>query len=249
MFENKKLAVLIPCYRCKSHIEKVVKGLPEFVDQILIIDDKCPEQTGKFAQSLNIPNLNVLFNKENLGVGGAVKAGYEYFKQTDIDIIIKIDGDEQMNPHHIPHFCNTIIKDNFDYIKGNRFYHGLPWGKMPIVRLLGNVALSYINRFIIGLSEINDPTNGYTAIRCESLRELKLSAISNDFFFESDILYHMVMMKKKVKGIPVDTIYQHEKSNLGELNVIPSFFYKHIKNYLNKKYWVKYYEKNRNSHS
>lgn len=250
MYQNKKLAVIIPCYSCKSHIKNVITTLPKIVDKVLVIDDKCPENTGKFVNNSQFDHeVEVIFNQENLGVGGAVKAGYQKLLQSDFNIIIKVDGDEQMNPLHIEAFCEKLLNDNVDYVKGNRFFHGYPIREMPLVRLCGNIALSWINKFVVGNFRLSDPTNGYTAIKREVLLNLNFDRVANDYFFESDILFHIHMMRRKVRGIPVDTIYQGEKSHLSELGVIPSFLYRHMRNFLTKRKWKKYYEKNRNINS
>lgn len=146
---NPQIAVVIPCYKVRSHILDVLSKIGPEVDSIYVIDDCCPEKTGEFVFShTNDPRIHVLHTLSNVGVGGAVKLGYLAALKNNAEIIIKIDGDNQMDPSLIHCFVKPIIENKADYTKGNRFHNPYLLLKMPLVRLLGNAILSLSKIFI-----------------------------------------------------------------------------------------------------
>ena len=148
MISEKKIAVIIPVYNVGKNIIKFLDLMPDYIDQIYIIDDFCPLKTGEFAlKNLKQKNkLNVIFNKKNLGVGGAMKIGYQKCLNSNFDIIVKIDGDNQMDPSEINKLVNPIILEDYDYVKGNRFLNSIKIDNYPRSRFYGNIFLSFITK-------------------------------------------------------------------------------------------------------
>src|SRR6187551_1629813 len=100
-----KLAVVIPCYRAKLHVLDVLAAIPPMVDSIHVVDDACPDDTGRHVEAnCNDPRVRVHYNQHNLGVGGAVLRGYQEALACGAEIIVKIDGDGQMDPALIASF-------------------------------------------------------------------------------------------------------------------------------------------------
>ena len=160
-----KIAVVIPAYKVREQILGVINQIPKEVSNILVVDDGCPENTGDYVEeSSKDIRVVVIRHKENLGVGSAVLSGYKYALSLDISVVIKIDGDGQMDPSLVPYFYNPILSGEADYTKGNRFYSLHSIKLMPLLRIVGNSALSFITKFSSGYWNILDPTNGYTAV-------------------------------------------------------------------------------------
>lgn len=227
-----KISVVIPCYKVKQHIVDVISQIGPDVSRIYVVDDQCPEQSGKWVESnCNDPRIKLIFNEQNLGVGGAVMAGYRAAIEENMDIAVKVDGDGQMNPSLIPLFIKPIISEQADYTKGNRFYNPETLASMPKVRLIGNSILSFLSKFSSGYWDIFDPTNGYTAIHLRTCKQLPFQKISNRYFFESDILYHLNLIQAKVMDIPMEAKYGDEVSNLEIRKIIGEFFSKHLRNF------------------
>src|SRR5690606_29907223 len=122
------------------------------------------------------------------GVGGAIMTAYRQALEDGMDIVVKIDGDGQMNPELLPLFVKPIVDGRADYTKGNRFFRLESLQDMPRIRLIGNSALSFLTKLSCGYWNIMDPTNGYTAIHTSVLRELPLDKIEKRYFFETDML-------------------------------------------------------------
>ena len=240
MKPHANLAVVIPCYKVKKQIVNVINEIPTWVHAIYVIDDCCPQGSGAFVQkNFSDDRIKIIFHKINQGVGGAVCSGYRAALEDKIDIVVKIDGDGQMNPALIPQFIRPIQKGRADYTKGNRFFRPASLRGMPLIRLLGNAALSFINKFSTGYWSIMDPVNGYTAINTRVLRELPLEKIEKRYFFETDMLYQLNLVRAVVHDIPMDAVYADEESSLKISKVLPEFALKHLIRFF-KRYCYQY---------
>ena len=231
--------IVIPCYNVKNKIDKVISKSLKYADKIIIVDDKCPEQTGNYVKhKIKNKKILVIFNNKNLGVGGATMIGYRTAIKLNAKVIVKMDGDGQMNPYYIPNLVKNIIEGKADYCKGNRFFNKSIVIKMPFIRLVGNFLLSFISKFSTGYWNIFDFTNGYTAISSKALKKISFSKISKNFFFETDILYNLYLKNIKVIDINIPAIYNNSKSNLKISNVFLYFFKGNIKNFLKRVYLI-----------
>lgn len=236
-----KIYIVIPCYRVKQQILRVISGIGSEVFKIIVVDDKCPEYTGKFVERhCSDPRVTVLYNQENLGVGGAVLAGYRVAISEGADVIVKIDGDGQMDTALLPMFVHPILTGMADYTKGNRFYNLESLNSMPKIRLFGNAVLSFMTKFSSGYWNIFDPTNGYTAIHSEVAAQLPFDKISKRYFFETDMLFRLNTLRAVVVDIPMNSNYADEVSNLKIHKVIGEFLVKHFNNFT-KRIFYNYY--------
>ena len=235
------IAVVVPCFKVARHIVDVVAKIPSSIRKIYVVDDACPERSGQFLQQqTNDPRVVVLFNQTNLGVGGAVMVGYQAAIADGADIIIKIDGDGQMDPALIPNFIEPIIDGEADYTKGNRFFDLELLTRMPRIRVFGNAVLSLMAKLSSGYWNLFDPTNGYTAIHSDVCRRLPFDKISQRYFFETDMLFRLNTLRAVVVDIPMDARYEDEDSNLKISAIIFEFLGKHAKNFF-KRIFYNYY--------
>lgn len=241
MSENYKISVVIPCFKVKSKILDVISEIGPEVCAIYAVDDCCPEGTGDYIkEKINDPRVKVLKNSVNQGVGGAVMLGYKHALDDGMDVIVKIDGDGQMDPALICEFVAPIISGEADYTKGNRFYNLRNINKMPRLRLFGNAVLSFMTKLSSGYWDLFDPTNGYTAIHSDIIRVLPVESISKRYFFESDMLFRLNTLRAVVVDIPMDAKYEDEVSNLRVSRVIGDFLLKHSRNFF-KRVFYNYY--------
>lgn len=235
------IAVVIPCYRVRRHILSVLQKIGEEVSLIIVIDDGCPENSGDFVQaSCQDERLVVHRLAHNQGVGGAVLAGYQIALQKGADIIVKVDGDGQMDPALISDFVHPIVTGEADYTKGNRFFDLENIHQMPPVRIFGNAVLSLMNKLASGYWDIFDPTNGYTAIRADIAGHLPFEKISKRYFFESDMLFRLNTLRAVVVDIPMDACYGDEESHLKISKIIRDFLFKNFVNFC-KRIFYNYY--------
>lgn len=238
-----KIAVVIPAYKVKEAIVNLVNTIGPEVSQIIVVDDKCPQNSGKYLLEQELAEnerLNVIFNSTNLGVGGAVMNGIRWIQNSShqIDIIVKLDGDGQMNPEFIPQLILPILNGDSDYAKGNRFHSPDYVRQMPGLRLFGNGVLSFVNKIVSGYWNVMDPTNGFVAIHTNSLKDLELEKISQRYFFESDMLFRLSLQRAVVVDVPMPAKYEEEESSLNITNVILSFPTKYLTRFLKRLFYL-----------
>lgn len=227
-----QVAAVIPCFREREHILAVLEAMPVLVNHIFCVDDGCPDETGRLVEeACQDPRVQVIRNPENGGVGSAVILGYQHALVAGAEIVVKIDGDGQMNPRDIPRLVQPIIEGEADYVKGNRFIVMSHSRQMPGFRLVGNLCLSFLNKLSSGYWRIFDPTNGFTAIHANVLRVLPLEKIARDYFFESDMLYHLATIRAVVRDVPQEAAYGGETSHLNVARAAPRFCLKLCQNF------------------
>jgi len=242
-----KVAVVIPCYKVSKNLKSVLNEIGPEVTSIYCVDDNCPEESWKAAESIanNDGRIRVIRRDKNGGVGAAVITGYKAALEDDAEIIIKIDGDGQMSPKLVPKFIKPITENRADFIKGNRFYDLKSISGMPFIRIFGNSMLSFINKLSSGYWDLFDPNNGYTAIHAKVLNLIPLEKLNERFFHEADMLFRLSTVRAVVKNIPMDSVYDDEKSNLSILNILVTFPYLHL-NRTAKRIFYNYFLRNFN---
>jgi dolichol-phosphate mannosyltransferase len=227
-----KIAVIIPSYRVKSHIKAVIEAVGDEVAAIYVVDDCCPEESGKFVETeCHDPRLKVLYNKTNMGVGGATLKGFSTAVEDGADILVKLDGDGQMDPAALPQLIGPLLEGYADYAKGNRFFELEMVAKMPKVRLLGNLGLSFMTKLSSGYWRIFDPTNGFFALHASVYKKLPVAKVAKRFFFESDMLFRLGTLQAVIIDVPMPAIYGNESSNLNSFNMILPFLSRHLVNF------------------
>lgn len=235
------VGVVIPCYKVRKHILDVINKIGPEISRIYVVDDCCPDKSGDYVlENCKDRRVQVIRNTKNLGVGGAVMEGYQAAIKDNVEIIVKVDGDDQMDPSLIPDFIAPILAGEADYTKGNRFFDLEGIRVMPKVRLFGNAVLSFMTKLSSGYWDLFDPTNGFTAIHADLARHLPFQKISPRYFFETDILFRLNTLRAVVADIPMDAKYGAEVSNLKISKIIGEFLFKHIRNFV-KRIFYNYY--------
>jgi glycosyltransferase involved in cell wall biosynthesis len=235
------IAVVIPSYKVKSHIVEIISEIGSEVSHIFVVDDACPEGSGKLVErEVTDKRVKVIFHTENQGVGGAMITGYKAALESDAQIIVKLDGDGQMDPALIKELIAPIASGRADYTKGDRLDSLTGLAQMPTIRLFGNAGLSLLTKISTGYWNITDPTNGYTAIHRDTLKALPLTMLSKRFFFESDMLFRLSIYRAVVWDVPMVARYGSEKSNLSIFKTLWEFPWKHFKNF-HKRLFYNYY--------
>tara|TARA_B110000503_G_scaffold101199_1_gene151260 strand:- start:200 stop:1144 length:945 start_codon:yes stop_codon:yes gene_type:complete len=236
-----KIAVVIPSYRVTDHIQEVLSKIGPEVEQIFVVDDACPDNSGDFVErNIKDKRVTVLRHKFNQGVGGAVISGYRAALDSEADIVVKVDGDGQMDPGLIPRLVEPILRGEADYVKGNRFDSLEDLFEMPQVRIFGNAVLSFWSKLSTGYWSITDPTNGFTAVHSKALRAVNLDKLRKSYFFESDLLFRLSVANAVVTDMPMKAVYGNERSHLRIRKVLFEFPYRHTVN-LMKRVFYKYY--------
>ena len=217
------IAVVIPAFRVASAIKGVVERIPPYVQHIIVVNDASPDLLAEVLDTIVEPRLTVLRHEVNRGVGGAMKTGFAKALELGADIVVKIDGDGQMDPALIPSFIDPILANEADFTKGNRFYDLAYIGHMPMVRRLGNLALSFLVKVASGYWHAFDPTNGYLAIRTDVLRRLNGARVADRYFFEISLLCETYFTRAVLHDVPMAPVYGDEVSSLSPIGSIGDF--------------------------
>ena len=221
-----RLFCVIPTYRAAATIHQVVTQALEHADEVVVVDDACPQQSGKVVTSsfAGDPRVHVLERETNGGVGAAMKTGIGYSIQNGADVIVKLDADGQMDPTFIP-----VIRDLFSgdpslvCIKGNRFFDASVIREMPRRRLFGNAVLSLLAKFASGYWNVIDPTNGYLAFNAPLLALLPWQNFADSYFFEISVLAELGLRRLPVLELEMPTIYTAAPSSLSIPRVVRDF--------------------------
>lgn len=230
-----QIAVIIPCFRVKAHVLDVIARIGPEVQCIYVVDDACPEQSGlHVAQNCTDPRVKLVHHEVNQGVGGALLTGYAQAMADGAEVLVKLDGDGQMDPALIPRFVAPILRGQADYTKGNRFYDLTALGQMPKLRLFGNAMLSLMAKLSTGYWNLFDINNGFTAVHARVLQCLPFNKISKRYFFESDMLFRLNTVRAVVVDIPMDARYGNEISNLKVRQIAGEFLRKHSRNFVKR---------------
>ena len=241
-FTSYAIATVIPAYRVERDIESVLQDLPAYIKHIIVVDDASPDSSADLvaAAAKKDRRITLIRHAENQGVGGAMISGFRKALELGAQIVIKLDGDGQMDPAHIPALITPLIQGKADYVKGNRFRDFQSLQQMPFVRRMGNLGLSFLTKAATGYWSIFDPTNGFFAIRAELLAQLPLEHIDKRYFFETSMLANLYLLGALVMDIPIPARYGNETSNLSIRRTLFEFPFKLLVTFL-RRILLKYY--------
>ncbi len=208
------VAVVVPAYRVEDQVEEVLRTLPSWVQSVIVVDDCSPDRSAERVTALRDARVRLVRHERNLGVGGAVVTGFREALRSGADVVVKMDGDGQMDPAHLPRLLAPLARHEADLTKGNRYRTLRTLEGMPLVRRLGNAALTFLVKLASGHWRMFDPTNGYLAVRAELLRRIDLDRLPKGYFFECGLLIELGLARAKVEDVPIPARYRGERSSL-----------------------------------
>lgn len=218
MYRDKTVCVVVPAYNEEKLIGRVLETMPDYVDKVVVVDDKSTDKTAEIAiNAAEQSGGRIIFiqHSKNQGVGGAITSGYKWARDNRIDITAVMAGDAQMDPADLPNLLDPVAAGQVDYAKGNRLFTGNAWQVIPKVRYLGNSYLSLLTKIASGYWHVADSQTGYTAINLRALEILDLDKIYKRFGMPNDMLVKLNIYNFRVRDIPVKPVY-----NIGEVSKI-----------------------------
>lgn len=227
-FAKRRVAVVIPAYRTERELPGVLAGMPAFIRHIIVVDDASPDAGADLAAAAAKKDKRIVLLRHeiNRGVGGAMVTGFRKALELDAEIVIKVDGDGQMDPQYIPALVAPLVAGEADYAKGNRFRDFEALQQMPLTRRIGNLGLSFLAKAATGYWNVFDPTNGYFAIRADALRQLPLDKLDNGYFFETSMLAHLYLLGAFAQDVTIPARYRRETSSLSIRRALFEFPFK-----------------------
>ena len=119
----------------KLKISAVVNSLPNFIDFIVIVDDKSTDNTIEVKSYKNIMKIVIIEHEINQGCGSAISSGYQWSRDNGADISVTMDGDNQMDSNDLEQIIDPIVAGEADFTKGNRLITGEAY-KIPMLDIL-----------------------------------------------------------------------------------------------------------------
>lgn len=224
MYRDSRIGVVIPCYDVAGTVADVIAGVPGYVDIIVAVDDGSRDGTREVLAAVHDERLSVIAHERNLGVGAAMRTGFGAAARSGADILVKVDGDGQMDLAHLPALVEPLLTDvRYGYAKGNRLMDQRALAAMPRARLFGNITLTLLTKLASGYWHVLDPQNGFVAIRREVWERLDPTRLSDGYFFENDMLVNLNVIDVAVKDVAIPARYRGERSSLRVRRVIGPF--------------------------
>src|SRR5262245_3736174 len=209
-----QVGVVIPAYRVAQQIEAVIRGIPSWIRTIVVVEDASPDDTATRVEKLGDPRVTLIRHPKNQGVGGAMATGFAEAVRRGLDIVVKMDGDGQMDPSHLPAILAPLLENKADMVKCNRYSSLAHVKQMPTVRLIGNAGLTFLVKSASGYWNTFDPANGYVAVRAAVLERLDLGRLPRRYYFESGFLVELGILRAAVLDVPMTARYGDETSSL-----------------------------------
>lgn len=208
MYRSNKVSVVVPCFNESSQIIEVLEKIPEFVDAIIVVNDASTDDTlSKVLEMKELsPRILVVDLKENVGVGGAIDAGYFVSLEKDFDLTAVMAGDGQMNPHELMPLIDALLDEKADYSKITRLYEPMYFRSIPKIRLFGNAILSSLTRISSGYWQMSDSQTGYTVITKTALRRIQ-GNLWTGYGFPNDVLNKLGLINANIVEIISEPIY------------------------------------------
>ncbi len=212
MYNQQKIIVVLPAYNAASTLEMTVREIPDIVDEIILVDDKSSDETLEVAKRLG---LSIYSRTQNGGYGANQKDCYKLALEHRADIVVMIHPDYQYDPKLISFFAEFLTGGYFDIMLGTRIRSRREAlaGGMPLYKYLANRILTIFENFISGYN-LSEWHTGMRAYRKEVLEEIDWQSNSDDFVFDSEMLFKAVARKFKIGEIPVPVRYFKEASSI-----------------------------------
>ena len=223
MLDGKRVSVVVPAHNEERLIAETIRGIPEFVDRVYVVDDLSSDGTVEAVRALADPRVELIEHERNLGVGGAILTGYQRALAERVDVTAVMAADAQMDPGDLETLAGAVARGEVDYAKANRLFTGQAWEVIPRYRYLGNAVLSLLTKIASGYWHIADSQSGYTAISLRYLELLDLDRIYRRYGFPNDLLVHLNVWNARVRDYPSRPIYGvGERSGIRLRKVIPT---------------------------
>ncbi len=242
MLSGKTIAVVVPAYNEELLIAKTLTTMPEFVDNILVINDASKDNTRQIIAdlALNDERIELINHEVNKGLGQSLIDGYLHARDKELDVIAVMAGDAQMSPDDLERVTEPVVNEHVDYVKGNRLFVSDVAEHMPLHRLVGNAGLTILTKFATGYWHVVDPQCGYTAISRYALSHIPIEQMVKGYGYNADLLNMLNILNMRVADVEVQPVYGEEQSKIKLHKYIPSvsyllvrlFFRRLVKKYL-----------------
>jgi glycosyltransferase involved in cell wall biosynthesis len=207
MVQGKRVAVVVPAFNEEKLVAETIRGIPDFVDVVVVVDDHSSDATAVRASAIGDPRVEVIVHQVNEGVGSAIATGYLRCRELEIDVTCVMAADNQMDPHELSNLVELVVDGEVEYAKANRLVSGEAWTLIPRARYLGNAGLSLLTKIASGYWHVADSQAGYTALSLIALQRLDIARLYRRYGFPNDMLVHLNVQNARVRDVTSRPIY------------------------------------------
>jgi glycosyltransferase involved in cell wall biosynthesis len=214
MYRGKKVVVVMPAYNAAKTLRQTYDEVrdQQIVDHIILVDDRSRDDTVAVARDLE--GVQVYVHEKNTGYGGNQKTCYRLALEAGADIVVMIHPDYQYTPLLLPALVSMIGNGLHPCVLGSRILGGYSLkGGMPVWKYVANRALTFMENVMIG-AKLSEYHTGYRAFSREILEKLDLSANSDDFVFDNQMLAQIVWHGFTIGEVSCPTKYFAEASSI-----------------------------------
>ncbi|OCK52152.1 glycosyltransferase [Chryseobacterium sp. CBo1] len=196
---ERKICVLIPTYNNEKTLKRVIDGVLDYTENIIVVNDGSTDSTSEILK--HYTQINVLNLPENKGKGNGLKTGFRKAKELGFDYAITIDSDGQHYPDDIPVFVEAMVDENEDVLLiGNR---NMSQDGIPKKSSFGNRFSNFWFWFETGI-KLEDTQSGY---RLYPLHKIPKKYFTPKFEFEIEIIVRTAWRHVPVKNVPIKVLY------------------------------------------
>jgi len=186
----------IPCFDEEVAIGSVVLRARQHVDEVLVIDDGCTDNTAKVARDAG---ATIISHGARKGKGQGIKSALRYAVEHNYDCLVLLDGDGQHNPEEIPLLVEPILADTADLVIGFRTFD-----QMPFYRRFGRAVLDIASS---NGSSITDSQCGFRALNRKTVESMAGTLRKDDFSTESEMLRIAQEKHLRIGETPINCRY------------------------------------------
>ena len=220
MKDKKTIAIGILAYNEELNIENVIRNLLTLNVNLYIINDFSKDNTKKILEQFkNLENVKIINNNKNLGAGISTKRFIQEAVQDGYEFIVKVDGDGQFLIEDVIKIIDIYLKNDYEFIKSNRFWANGIVGKIPKIRFFGNLFATLLMQFAIGSNLLLDPLNGLFGVSTKIHDKLNSKSYPKRYGYPFFITISAVLNNFKTKQINNTVVYANEKSNLNSFKI------------------------------
>lgn len=208
-----KVIVVMPAYNAAKTLVETYQAIPSgYVDEVILVDDGSADETVRVAEGLD---LTLIVHPHNAGYGANQKTCYMEALRRGADVVIMLHPDGQYDPALIPRMIELVSSGEGDFVLGSRFLDkgGALAGGMPRYKYISNRFLTTVENFVMGTS-LAECHTGYRAYSRHFLENVPFLRNSNNFVFDTQMIFQAAHFDFKLAEAPVTTKYFDEASSI-----------------------------------